>query len=339
MKQPLPPADTLVSAPEPVQEAPAPVCTERTPVIVEVPVPVAMPCQLKPPPEFTEVSYRPGKNGKGGSKGAGQQVDGVNAGARLGPKEANWVNSVHVYQYMPGALYQVHTAVLQVTTILFQPGETLQAVAAGDTERWEVAQALVGGEKGQQQVVMIKPKWTNIRTNLTITTSKRLYLVELYSNENNTYMAAVSWEYPQEAPMIVHAVTPEQVALQAAQQAAQQAATRLAEFPPNTRLCGVRADEPRLDFGYRMSTKKAAPAWKPERVFDDGGHTYVQFPVNFETMEAPVLVLRSAEGNIQVTNYQVKYGCYIVDRLFNEAELRVGEKSPTVVKISRVTPR
>jgi len=51
--------------------------------------------------------------------------------------------------------------------------------------------------------------------------------------------------------------------------------------------------------------------------------------------EAPALFIKSQEGTTQLVNYRVKANWYIVDRLFEEAELRVGEQHPAVVRIVR----
>ena len=70
---------------------------------------------------------------------------------------------------------------------------------------------------------------------------------------------------------------------------------------------------------------------------DDGRKTFIQFPATLRTTEAPALFIRSAEGKTQLVNYRVKGNYYIVDRLFDLAELRVGEKQPIIVRIMRKT--
>ena len=91
-----------------------------------------------------------------------------------------------------------------------------------------------------------------------------------------------------------------------------------------------------VNFDYTI-TGKTNPRWKPVRVFDDGRKTFIQFPTTLRTTEAPALFIRSAEGKTQLVNYRVKGNYYIVDRLFDLAELRVGEKNPMIVRIIRNT--
>jgi len=63
--------------------------------------------------------------------------------------------------------------------------------------------------------------------------------------------------------------------------------------------------------------------WAPRRVFDDGAKTYVQMPATVKVSEAPVLFV--LDGNEPtLVNYRVKGDFYIVDRLFDKAQLRVG---------------
>jgi type IV secretory pathway VirB9-like protein len=54
--------------------------------------------------------------------------------------------------------------------------------------------------------------------------------------------------------------------------------------------------------------------------------------------EAPVLfVLR--EGETQLVNYRVKGDTYVVDRLIDSAELRVGQQDQEVVRVERASSK
>ncbi len=70
------------------------------------------------------------------------------------------------------------------------------------------------------------------------------------------------------------------------------------------------------------------------RVFDDGSKTFIQFPPGLKSSEAPALFV-SSDGNTQLVNYRVKGDYYIVDRLFDEARLIVGEQDQIVVEIRK----
>jgi type IV secretory pathway VirB9-like protein len=74
-------------------------------------------------------------------------------------------------------------------------------------------------------------------------------------------------------------------------------------------------------------------------VFDDGLKTYIQFPTNMAATEAPPLFLIGPDKQVQLVNYRYLGGYYIVDRLIDVAELRLGEKNQTVVRITRTQDR
>ena len=128
-------------------------------------------------------------------------------------------------------------------------------------------------------------------------------------------MAAVSWRYPQDE---MHRLT-------------QQAVTQKAKA---TQVIAPVLDATSLHFVYKLESKDP-PRWMPLQVFDDGQKTYIQLPPTLATTEAPALFIKSREGTTQLVNYRVKANWYIVDRLFEEAELRVGEQHPAVVRIVR----
>ncbi|MFC5797076.1 TrbG/VirB9 family P-type conjugative transfer protein [Sphingopyxis terrae] len=88
-----------------------------------------------------------------------------------------------------------------------------------------------------------------------------------------------------------------------------------------------------LDFGYAISGDK--PAWRPLRAFDDGRQTWIEFPPDIATGEAPPLFVLGAEGEAELVNYRVAGHYYVVDRLFSAAELRLGGKKQKIVRITR----
>jgi type IV secretion system protein VirB9 len=73
------------------------------------------------------------------------------------------------------------------------------------------------------------------------------------------------------------------------------------------------------------------------QVFDDGRRTFVRFPSAMVLREAPALfVLRDSET--QLVNYRVKNDTYVIDRLIDAAELRVGQKDQEIVRVVRMGP-
>ena len=62
---------------------------------------------------------------------------------------------------------------------------------------------------------------------------------------------------------------------------------------------------------------------RPVRAFDDGTHVYIQMGAAMKASEAPALLI-AAGGGTQMVNYRVDGNYFVVDRLFNQAELVAG---------------
>jgi type IV secretion system protein VirB9 len=87
-------------------------------------------------------------------------------------------------------------------------------------------------------------------------------------------------------------------------------------------------------FNYRL--RGGDSAIRPVRVFDDGKKTYIQMSEAVKNREAPVLVVIGSDGKQEMVNYRVKNEMYIVDRLFDRAQLVLGSgKKARKVEIER----
>jgi type IV secretion system protein VirB9 len=240
------------------------------------------------------------------------RVDAANEAAKLEPTKAGYVNAVQVYPFSPGALYRLYAAVNQVSDVALQPGERLVAVSAGDTVRWIVGDTTSGDGTAQQVHILVKPIAPELKTNLVITTERRVYHLELESTDS-TYMSSLSWTYPQDELIALRKRNGDSLA-----------ATDLS-------IEGAQSFE-NLNFRYRLTGK--AP-WMPARVFDDGAKVYIQLPASLPQGEAPPLFVQGSEGKPALVNYRIKGNTYIVDRLFAVAELRLGSDPQSVVRIIR----
>ena len=243
-----------------------------------------------------------------------EHIDRANDAAAIEPDLENYVNAIQIYPYMPGALYQLYAAPEQVTDVALQPGEELLSVSAGDTVRWVVGDTQSGAGGDERAHILVKPIAPNLTTNLVITTDRRAYHLEMRSF-NETYMAAISWRYPND----------ELATRRAENEQARRARERTVES-------GLSVD--RLKFRYEISGDK--PHWRPLRAFDDGRKVYIQFPSRIAQGEAPPLFILGANGDTELVNYRVRGSYYIVDRLFAIAELRLGEDPQQIVRISRI---
>ena len=85
-----------------------------------------------------------------------------------------------------------------------------------------------------------------------------------------------------------------------------------------------------------ITGSRVAMTLRPVRVFDDGKKTYIQISQAARNREAPVLVVIGPDGKQEMVNYRVKDDMYIVDRLFERAELILGSgKKARKVEIDR----
>lgn len=240
----------------------------------------------------------------------------ANAQARDWPTPASYVNSALYYDFEPGRLYTVHTSPRFLTTIALKPGEKLISKAAGDTVRWVIGETTAGAGEATQVVVFVKPIRPDLRTNIVLTTDQRTYLIDAVSTGGGIYTAVLSWNYPQD---LAKAAAVERAL-------AQQQALAIA--------ADVAVD--RLNFRYRIDAKdRRAPRWTPVRVFDDGAKTYIEFPADLATDQAPPLFLLGDKDRAELVNYRQSGTFYVVDRLIDRAELRIGEGRQSVVRITR----
>lgn len=231
--------------------------------------------------------------------------------ATLEPAPATFVAATAVFTFAEGAVYHVYTAPERVTDIVLQPGEQLGSVAAGDTARWVIGDTTSGSGADRRAHVLIKPFSAGLLTNLVITTDRRSYHL-LVSSAAGGAMSALSWTYPQDAL----------IAYKKAQAQAEAAAPVASDLDPA-----------QLHFDYSISGDR--PPWRPLRAFDDGRQTYVEFPADLGVGEAPPLFLIGADGQAQLVNYRLRGRFYVVDRLFDAAELRLGTKHQQIVRIAR----
>lgn len=224
------------------------------------------------------------------------------------PEPGAYLGAIQVYPFEEGALYRLVTSPGRVSAIALEPGETLIAVAAGDTARWKVGDTTSGAGETQRTHVMIKPQAAGLQTNLVITTDRRVYHLALESRKAAA-MVAIRWRYPNASPLLL-------------QRAAERAEAVPESFDPTA-----------LDFAY--SIEGDDPPWRPLRAFDDGRQVYIEFPPDLGKWTAPPLFVVGPDGKPRLVNYRVRGHHYIVDRLFAVAELRHGEDEQTVVRICR----
>lgn len=283
--------------------APLSPSSSPTPAATPTLAPIAAPV---PAPARRQIRHRPKPLSP-----AVVRVRSANRDATQEPQRQAFVNAVQVYPFSDGVLYRLYAAPERVTDIALQPGEAVISVAAGDTVRWTVGDTTSGTGDAKRVHILVKPFAAGLSTNLFITTDRRAYHVQLESTAA-TAMAALSWTYPQDELIAIRrAAEQEKVAAPVA--------------------TGLSIEQ--LNFGYAITGD--TPSWRPLRAFDDGRQTFIEFPASLAVGEAPPLFVVGSKGDAQLVNYRVAGRFYVVDRLFDAAELRLGEKKQAIVRITR----
>ena len=224
-------------------------------------------------------------------------------------------------------------APLRVCALELQAGEHLQSQPQiGDSRRWEITPVFSGSGLDQAPVLIVKPIEGGLETDLIITTDRRTYVVKLVS-DTTRFISRLAFRYPGDDRA-------KWTIFQAQQEAAKHDAEALAEQQRvKDKQAGVLqmvdGSIDRLYFDYKLD---GDPAYRPERVLDDGVHTYLIYPDDGRFREMPTLLML-VNGKTELVNFRVDGSRYIVDRLFDKAILVVGVgKKQTRITITRGKP-
>jgi len=268
------------------------------------------------PYETTTRGPAPGRSAASGRRA----IVAANSEARAASRSDAFVGGVQIFAWSPGRVFEVWTAPLRVTTLTLGDGETLVSRAAGDTVRWQIGETTSGAGPDQRTHVLLKPLERGLETNLVLTTNLRVYYIELKSGPADGFNAAVAWNTP------------------AGAYASPFTGAGGAGAPGGPRPIPdpVATPEGPLDARYRIEPQGRRARWTPTAVFNDGARTFIAFADDLQTDEAPALFVLAADGEAQLVNYRQAGGLFIVDRVFDRAELRLGDRRPQIVRIRRL---
>ena len=211
------------------------------------------------------------------------------------------------------SLPTVVCAPLYVCTLKLQAGEVIQQIDVADNVRWNVSPSVVGAGDDKTSVLIIKPKDSNLETNMTISTDRRLYVVKLLSRLKD-WMPLATFNYPEDTKAAWDKYNQEMRAYTAS----------------NVMSNGQNVST--LDFNFKISGDNAV--WKPLRVYTDGSKTYIQFSqtVTASNDNLPVLLAVGSDRKEQLINYRLVGDRYVVDNVIQHAILisGVGRKQTRV---------
>lgn len=195
-------------------------------------------------------------------------------------------------------------APLHLCVIQLEKNESINNISLGDSSSWLLSTALIGTNKTGSYQITLKPKRYNVATDIIISTNKRAYNIGLVSKKGS-YTHILNFYYPQETLMSN---------LKFHDKSKQ-------NYSHYSSVNSV-IDLNNIDFNYYISGDKVN--WEPQRIFNDGKHTFIQMPKIVQQIDLPLLYLWS-ENKLQLVNYRYKDPYYIVDNIFDKAYLIVGK--------------
>jgi type IV secretion system protein VirB9 len=228
-----------------------------------------------------------------------------------GPPPSTGPDGRVLYVYGQG-VPTVVCAVLQVCELDLEAGEIPKkdALDWGD-HRFEVSTRTAGNGAGEFTYLVLKPTEPHLDTTMTIGTNKRPYYVRLVSTSHD-HMARVGFSYPGEAEE-----------KKKAEADAKKAETDR-EQTEAARLAALSTAKPIRNWKYRVKLHgKDAAYLRPERIGDDGIHTYIVLSEETRHRGLPVVELKDARGAIPA-NARWDGNELVVDALFEHACLLEG---------------
>ena len=229
-----------------------------------------------------------------------------------------WTNNGEIEMIYGLSQPHILTAILQVTDIQFEQGETITSIHLGDTARWSMEHIKANTIYGYQDHIIVKPKDINLLTSLVVVTDKRTYHLQLKSTERQ-YYPMVKFHYPL---CLIGRSNREEMTV------------KTKEISMKDITTGSYLKD--LSFGY---TIKGNAKFKPVRVYNDGLKTIVELPRTINSSNIPILMTLEPESKKPViVNYRYQNNKFIVDAVFDKAILisGVGSKQKKITLIREV---
>ena len=212
-------------------------------------------------------------------------------------------NSTMVFRYSPNQLYKIYCRPGYLTDIALKAGETVSFVGGGDTSGWAVNSSTVAGTPH----IYLKPVVDGTpSTNLIITTSERSY--QLILECSDWYNPMIRWTYDVEDH-----------AMNLLEQAKEERTT--------TGSVNVSSIED-LDFEFSVS---GSGSDMPIMVFTDGEKTYLKFKKQ-QKKQVPIFIRPRGKKELSLVNYQIKDNYYIIDAVFDFAQIKGNGKHVIEIK-------
>jgi type IV secretion system protein VirB9 len=244
------------------------------------------------------------------------------------PRAERFIGSTLIYPIVPGAIYNVLTAVGDITSIELPPGCRMmkkapmigdpshesddQASAAATAEdiepaNWVIAKTFHGTSRDPVSKVIVRPNKAGLKTSLLIDSDCGAFRYKLISTESS---ANATVRFRVEEPNMG---LPEPPAADERGAHAQPAVLSCTDTPVS-----------QVQYGYAISGDK--PVWRPadRDVFHNGTKLCIGMPTGLGNLETPA-ISRPADGE-DMTVYYRTVGRFIeIDQILPSLDMKLGD--------------
>ncbi|QKX01958.1 P-type conjugative transfer protein VirB9 [Wolbachia endosymbiont of Cruorifilaria tuberocauda] len=229
--------------------------------------------------------------------------------AKQEPRSIAANNHIKVINYNPQAIHKYTGFYGYQSSILFEQGEVIYNLSMGDPTGWQIVP--------QDNRLFIKPIDDIADTNATIITNKRVYYFEFHAEEatglDDPRLAyEVRFLYPLFNNDEVYATNNGDILEQASSVA----------IPDMNDIEVVKKG---LNFDYFISHIKGSESIVPNKVFDDGKFTYLQF--NKISSNFPAIFIVDSAGYESLVNFRTVNDYLIIERVGSVFTLRNGSST------------
>lgn len=215
--------------------------------------------------------------------------------------------------YDPAAVVRIDGKVNVQSTIRFAEDESIENVAIGDLQAWQVT------PNRRANLLFVKPLAQRATTNMTVVTDRRTYLFDLVANPGTrSPLYVLSFSYPDE---------PEAEESEAAEALAsstvETTASPLERAAANDDLAVI--DPASLNFAWEA---RGAAALLPAQVYDNGAVTFLAWAPG---ATLPAILIRDTTGAEGPVNFAVREDVIVIDGVPQEIILRAGQDMATLI--------
>lgn len=213
------------------------------------------------------------------------------------PRKGNADARIKALTYRENDVFELKGHYGFTTMIEFSPKEHIETTSIGDSEAWQVIPSTHRGN-----ILFLKPLEPNAETNMTVLTDERIYAFELSADTASSYKSA-------DLAFRVRFVYPEDI-----------------QEVPKTQKVAVEDYDPLQEtgdadwnFSYAYS---GARRLRPEKAFDDGTFTYLEFESQDVT---PAVFAVDESGKESLVNFNIQGQYIVIERIGRQFTLRDGD--------------